>query len=85
MPTTFCFFLAVLATWRLAFLLVQKDGLWCMFARMRNRLGTGLLSQLLGCVKCVGMGVAIPFAFFVRGNWVDRTTPMTERHRMHVW
>ena len=36
-----------------------------------EQLDTGLLSQLLGCVKCVGMWVSIPFAFFVRGDWAE--------------
>jgi hypothetical protein len=71
MDTLFHFLLAALATWRLAFLLVREDGPWHIFARLRNRFDTGLLSQLLGCVKCVGMWVSIPFAFFVRGGWVE--------------
>jgi hypothetical protein len=67
----FRFLLAALATWRLAFLLVREDGPWRVFARLRNRAGNGFLSQLLGCVKCAGMWVSIPFAFFVRGNWIE--------------
>jgi hypothetical protein len=71
MNTMFRFLLAALATWRLAFLMAREDGPWRMFARLRNRLDAGLLSQLLGCVKCVGMWVSIPFAFFVRGDWAE--------------
>ena len=67
----FRFLLAALATWRLALLLVREDGPWRIFARLRNRLDTSRLSQLLGCVKCVGMWVSIPFAFFVRGDWAE--------------
>jgi hypothetical protein len=60
-----------LAVWRIAFLLAREDGPWRIFARLRNRLSIGFLSQLLGCVKCVGMWVSIPFAFFVKGDWVE--------------
>jgi hypothetical protein len=65
----FRFLLAALATWRLAFLLVREDGPGHIFTRLRNRLGNGFLGQLLGCVKCTGMWVSIPFAFFVGGSW----------------
>ena len=71
MDTMFRFLLAALATWRLAFLLAREDGPWRIFGRLRNRLDPGLLSQLFGCVKCVGMWVSIPFVFFVRGDWVE--------------
>jgi hypothetical protein len=71
MNTMFRFLLAALATWRLTFLLAREDGPWHIFARLRNRLNTGFFSQLLGCVKCVGMWVSIPFAFFVRGDLLE--------------
>jgi hypothetical protein len=71
METMFRFLLAALASWRLAFLLAREDGPWHMFAHLRSRLNIGLLSQLLGCVKCVGMWVSIPFAFFVKGDWAE--------------
>jgi hypothetical protein len=71
MNTLFRFLLAALATWRLAFLLVREDGPGHIFARLRNRLGNGFLGQLLGCVKCVGLWVSIPFAFFVGGDWIE--------------
>jgi len=31
--------------------------------------GSGVVGELLKCVKCVGLWVAIPFVFFVRGDW----------------
>jgi hypothetical protein len=71
MDVMFRFLLAALATWRLAFLLAREDGPWYIFARLRNRLDSSPLSQLLSCVKCVGMWVSIPFAFFVRGDWAE--------------
>jgi len=71
MTTMFRFILAALATWRLAFLFAREDGPGRIFARLRERLGGGFFGQLLSCIKCVGMWVAIPFAFFVRGSWVE--------------
>lgn len=71
MDTMFRFLLAALATWRLAFLLAREDGPWRIFARLRNKLDVSFFRQLLGCVKCAGMWVSIPFAFFVRGDWAE--------------
>jgi hypothetical protein len=65
----FRFVIAALATWRLAFLLARERGPWDVFARMRRGAGTGMIGELLKCVKCVGLWVAVPFAFFVRGEW----------------
>jgi|SRR5215831_4606408 len=67
----FRFLVGALATWRLAFLLAREQGPWDMFGRLRRSVGPGMVGQLLSCVKCVGIWVAIPFAFFVRGDWVD--------------
>ena len=63
--------LAALATWRLAFLLAREDGPGRSLARLRRGLGRGLLGQLFGCVKCVGLWVAVPFACFVGGEGVE--------------
>ena len=64
----FRFVIAALATWRLAFLLARERGPWNAFGRLRRDVGIGALGELLKCVKCVGLWVAIPFAFFVRGD-----------------
>jgi len=64
----FRFLIAALATWRLAFLLARERGPWDVFGRMR-RGASGVAGELLKCVKCVGLWVAVPFAFFVRGDW----------------
>jgi len=71
MHITFRFFLAALSVWRIAFLLVREDGPWHIFARLRQRLGSGFFGSLFKCVKCLGVWVAIPFAFFVGGNWKE--------------
>jgi|RhiMetdeSRZDD1v2_1073273.scaffolds.fasta_scaffold242733_2 uncharacterized protein DUF1360 len=64
----FRFVIAALATWRLAFMLGRERGPWHVLERLRRDAGRGVLGELLACVKCVGLWVAIPFAFFVRGD-----------------
>ena len=66
----FRFLIAALATWRLAFLLARERGPWDAFGRLRRGVG-GTVAQGLKCVKCVGLWLAIPFAFFVRGDWLE--------------
>ncbi|HEY7540589.1 MAG TPA: DUF1360 domain-containing protein [Methylomirabilota bacterium] len=67
----FRFLIAALATWRVAFLLARERGPWRLFARWRQS-ARGVVGELLRCVKCVGLWVAIPFAFFVRGaDWPE--------------
>jgi cobalamin synthase len=65
----FRFLIAALATWRLAFLLARERGPWNVLGRFRRAFGGGVIGELLACVKCVGLWVAIPFASFVRGDW----------------
>ena len=67
----FRFILAALATWRLAFLIAREDGPWEVFSRWRGRFSDAFWGELFSCVKCLGMWIAIPFAFFVNGNWVE--------------
>ena len=69
MDIWFRFVVAALAVWRLAFLLAREDGPGGMFTRWRNKLGRGFFGQLLSCVKCVGVWLAFPFAFYVRSDW----------------
>lgn len=65
------FVLAALATWRIAFLLVREDGPWGSMANLRRIGRTGLAGHMLACVKCAGMWVSIPFAFFVLDNLAE--------------
>lgn len=75
------FILLGLATWRLASLLVQEDGPWDMFARLRSKLGvrfnerseavgTSFLSDLVLCMWCtsVWVGGAMAFLFVTAGS-----------------
>jgi hypothetical protein len=69
--TFFRFSVAAIATWRLAFLLARERGPADIFVHLRRAVGHGVFAELLTCVKCVGVWLAIPFAFFVRGDWVE--------------
>lgn len=67
----FRFALVVLATWRITHLLAKEDGPAYIIARLRARLGDGLLGQLMDCFKCLSMWVAAPMAFFVFRHPLD--------------
>jgi hypothetical protein len=67
----FRFLIAALATWRVSFLLVREEGLGGIFASLRKKFEGGFFGRLLGCVKCTGLWIGIPFAFFVNGSWIE--------------
>ncbi|MFQ5528618.1 MAG: hypothetical protein ACE5GX_20480 [Thermoanaerobaculia bacterium] len=71
-PTWLRFLLAALAVWRITHLLIREDGPWKLVARLRGWFEGGFWGGLLGCFKCLSVWVAIPFAFFVSGDWVER-------------
>lgn len=72
METWLRFFVAALAVWRLSFLLAREDGPWDLCARWRRSLGKGFFGSLFGCVKCLSVWIAIPFALFVCVEWLER-------------
>lgn len=59
------FVAAVLATWRVTHLLSKEDGPADLLARLRRRLGSGVLAQLLDCFYCLSLWVAAPLSAFV--------------------
>ena len=67
----FRFLIAALATWRVAFLLARERGPGNMFSRLRRVAGNGVVGDAVNCVKCAGTWVAIPFTFFIGGDWVQ--------------
>ncbi len=54
--------LAALAVWRLTHLLAAEDGPGEVIARLRQRLGDGVLGRLMDCFYCLSLWVAAPFA-----------------------
>jgi hypothetical protein len=67
----FRFLIAALATWRLAFLLARERGPADIFRRLRRVAGDRVVGDAVTCVKCIGTWVALPFTFFIGGDWVQ--------------
>jgi len=59
------FVLASLATWRVTHLLAEEDGPANVVVRVRARLGTSELGELLDCFYCLSVWVAAPFSVAV--------------------
>jgi len=57
--------LALLATWRVSFLLTQEAEPWEMFARLRRHAGDRMVGRALECFYCTSVWVAIPAALLV--------------------
>ncbi len=72
MPVWLRFALAALAVWRITHLLIHEDGPWKIIARFRDKLGAGFWRGLIGCFKCLSIWIAVPFVFFVGGDWVEK-------------
>ena len=69
------FALGALATWRLTHLIAEEDGPADAVVRLRVRLGTGRLGQLMDCFACTSVWVAAPIAVAVARRRRDR--PLT--------
>lgn len=65
-------FAAVLATWRVTHLVVAEDGPWDTVARLRRLAGAGVWGDLMDCFYCVSLWVALPFAWWLHGDWGAR-------------
>ena len=61
----FSFVLALLATWRVTHLISREDGPADVLLKLRLRVGTGVLGQLMDCFYCLSLWIAAPFAFLV--------------------
>jgi len=57
--------LAVLATWRLSYLLAYEEGPGGAVARWRTQLEGHLVGRVLGCFYCISLWIAAPLAAFV--------------------
>jgi hypothetical protein len=66
------FAVSILAVWRVTHLLAREDGPWDVIYRLRRRMGDSTLGRLMDCFYCLSLWVALPFAFFVGGAWLDR-------------
>jgi hypothetical protein len=68
----FKFILGTLAVWRLTHLLASEDGPFYLLARLRRRLGSGFWGGLMDCFYCLSLWMAIPFAIWLGGSWIER-------------
>jgi hypothetical protein len=65
------FVLAVLATWRMTYLLAREDGPADLIVRFRRRLGSGFAGRLMDCFYCLSLWVAAPLSAWVARNAAD--------------
>ena len=68
MHYSFRFLLAILAVWRLTHMLSREDGPWDILVRLRRTAGAGMLGKLVACFYCLSIWVALPFAWFLKGD-----------------
>ena len=66
------FIVGTLAVWRLTHLLAAEDGPFYLLARLRRRLGSGFWGGLMDCFYCLSIWIAIPFAIWLGGSWIER-------------
>ncbi|SAK90062.1 hypothetical protein AWB80_06372 [Caballeronia pedi] len=59
------FLMAALAAWRLASMLAKHDGPGRVLVRIRDAAHLNIGDGGVACTKCIGVWVAIPFAWFV--------------------
>jgi Protein of unknown function (DUF1360) len=71
MHYAFRFLLATLAVWRITHMLAREEGPLNVLQRFRNKLGSGTLGRLVVCFYCLSIWVALPFAWFLRGNTAE--------------
>lgn len=65
------FFLAVLATWRVTYLLASEDGPADLVIRFRALLGQSLAGKLMDCFHCLSLWIAAAAALFVSRRPVE--------------
>lgn len=68
------FLLAVLASWRIARMIIEDNGPFNIFGRFRDKIGVeglptpGSLADLMGCYYCLSMYTSIPFAAWLSND-----------------
>jgi hypothetical protein len=68
--------LGILAVWRISYLLSSEAGPWNLAARIRQRLQTAFRTELVSCLYCLSIWIAVPFAFILGESW---------KHRFLLW
>jgi Protein of unknown function (DUF1360) len=55
--------IASLGVWRVTHLLAEEDGPFDAVVRLRRRVGSGQIGELMDCFYCLSVWVAVPPAF----------------------
>jgi len=64
--------IAVLAVWRGTHLLWGEDGPFEIFLSLRKLAGRSFIGELLDCFYCLSLWIAIPIAWWMGSNWIQR-------------
>lgn len=64
--------LAVLAVWRLTYMLQAEDGPWDLLRRLRKAAEGRFWGRLLGCFDCLSLWVSAPFAALLGRSLLER-------------
>src|SRR5436309_40993 len=67
----FPFLIAALAVWRVSHLLTREDGPWDAIVRFRRLLSGRVGGQLLDCLYCLSLWVAVPAALWFRPSLTE--------------
>jgi hypothetical protein len=57
--------LGILGVWRVTHMLASEDGPWNLWVRLRRAAGNGFWGELLDCIYCLSLWVALPFAVII--------------------
>ena len=63
--------LGILGVWRVTHMLASEDGPWDIWVRLRRAAGSGFWGDLLDCVHCLSLWVALPFAILIGSGAVE--------------
>ena len=58
-------FLSALAVWRICMLLSIESGPFDVFYKMRLKFKNKFLGNLLNCIQCLSIWIAIPFSLWI--------------------
>lgn len=63
------FVAGVLAVWRLTHLVVEEDGPWDVFLKLRELARRAGVERLFGCFLCFSVWAAVPVALLLSRQW----------------
>lgn len=72
MSSLYRFILGVLSVWRITHLLNAEDGPWDVLVSFRKLLASGIGGELLDCVQCLSLWIALPFALMLGDHWPEK-------------